>query len=226
MYGPSEVRTWYITAEADFGEDRSKHSLMCAKAGHKVVLDGDEAQQALLRTPKEESDWMIRLALGRQPGQVLPQQSFFSMRDMLENGWDLQTQVREVKVSLEYDFKRRTINVRIVRIEHFDAEHLAFDTVPWGSAEEGEAVRTLFNQWRQENCLKNLEDWRRGDVFLTHHLGNRKRRARSLTADAANSTGIRQQRGATGQVHLRGGSAGLIRMVVMTFLATFMGLGR
>ncbi len=210
-----------FTAEADIDENGRKHPLMCAKAGHKVVPEGDEAQQAWLRTPEGESDWMIQLALGRQPGQVLPQESFFSMRDMLANGWDLQMQTREVKVSLEYDFKRRPVNVRMVRMERFDAEHLAFDTAPWASAEEGEAVRTIFNQWRQENCLKTLEDWQRWQVFLSHHLGNRRRRARGRTGDGTNSTGTRQPRGATGQVHLRGGSTGIIRKVVMTLLTAF-----
>ena len=33
--------------------------------------------------------------------------------------------------------------------------------------------------------------------------------------------GTRQPRGATGQVHLRGGSAGIIRKVVMTLLTAF-----
>lgn len=213
-----------FTAEADIDANGSSHPLMCAKAGHKVVPEGDKARQAWLRTPEGESDWMIRLALGRQPGQVLPQESFFSMRDMLANGWDLQTQTREVKVSLEYDFKRRPINVRMVRMEPFDAEHLAFDTGPWASAEEGEAVRTIFNQWRQENCLKTLEDWQRWQrwqVFLSHHLGNRRRRARGRTGGCTDSTGTRQPRGATGQVHLRGGSMGIIRKVVMTLLTAF-----
>lgn len=195
---------------------------MCAKAGHKVVLDGDAEQQARLRTPEGESDWMIRLALDRVPGQALPQESLFSMRDMLVNGWDLQTQTRSVKVSLEYDFKRRPENVRMVRVEGYGAEHLAFDTVPWKSAAEGETVRTLFRQWRLENNLKTMADWHSWQAFLNHHQGNQRRRDRLLDAQSPGGVdGARPLRGGTGQMHLRGGVDGIVRLVVRSFLAAF-----
>lgn len=211
-----------FTVDADFDEAGKAHPLMCAKAGHKVVIpdNASEEERGRLRTPAGESEWMIRLALGRSPGQKLVQESFFSLRDQLVNHWDLQMQAREVKVSLEYDFKRRPVNPRMVRMAPYDAEHLAFDTEPWVNAAEGEQVRELFRAWRERNCLKTLEDWQRWQVFLTHHLGNRRRRAKGVAAGGAGE-GQKRLRGGTGQKHLRGGEAGLLRLVVRTFLAAF-----
>ena len=214
-----------FTVEPDFDEAGKLHPLMCAKAGHKVVIpEGvSEEERERLRSPAGESDWMIRLALGRQPGQTLAQESFFSLRDQLVNDWDLQTQMREVKVALEYDFKRRPVNARMVRMAPYDAEHLAFDTEPWVDAAEGQRVREIFWQWRQKNCLKTMEDWQRWQVFLTHHLGNRRRRRQAATGvTCVTGDGARRLRGGgTGQKHLRGGEAGMLRLVLRTFLAAF-----
>lgn len=211
-----------FTVEPDVDEAGKPHPLMCAKAGHKVVIpeNASDEERERLHSDAGASDWMIRLALGRTPGQTLEQESFFSLREQLANHWDLQMQVREVKVALEYDFKRRPVNPRMVRMDPYDAEHLAFDTEPWQSAAEGEVVRELFRSWRERNCLKTLEDWRRWQVFLNHHQGNRQRRAKGPTAGTA-APGSRSLRGGTGQKHLRGGEAGLLRLVVRTFLAAF-----
>ncbi|MDG0857344.1 hypothetical protein [Roseateles puraquae] len=136
------------------------HQAICAKAGHKVVIpdDASEAEQARLRTPEGESDWMIRLALSRAPGQKLPQESFFSLRDQLLNGWDLQKQTREVAVALEFDLKRKPTNPRMVRMEPYDTEHLAFDTVPWDSVEDAMLAREVFSRWKREHNLKTMDD--------------------------------------------------------------------
>jgi hypothetical protein len=128
-------------------------------------------------------------------------------------------QQREVKVALEYDFKRRPVNARMVRMAPYDAEHLAFDTEPWTDTAEGERVREIFRQWRQENCLKTLQDWQRWQGFLAHHLGNQRRRQQAASGVTGDET--RRLRGGTGQKHLRGGEGGLLRLVVRTFLAAF-----
>ncbi len=59
-----------------------------------------------------------------------------------------------------------------------------------------------------------------GLVFLAHHLGNRRRRAQGVATGAADE-GRKRLRGGTGQKHLRGGEAGLLRLVVRTFIAAF-----
>jgi len=45
---------------------------------------------------------------------------------------------------------------------------VAFDTVPWQTAEEAVKARSFFDEWREHRCLKTLsdyEDWE--DFYLT-----------------------------------------------------------
>ena len=37
--------------------------------------------------------------------------------------------------------------------------HIACDTVPWDSAGMADHCRARFDGWREDNCLKTLEDW-------------------------------------------------------------------
>lgn len=205
-------------------ERDEEHPALCAKAGHKVLIPDDlpDADKKRLRTPEGESDWMIRLALGRYPRQKLPRESFFSLREQLINEWDLQKKTLDVAVALEYDFKRRPVNPRMVRMAPYGAEHLAFDTEPWDCVEDAMLTREVFRRWKQENNLKTLDDWHRWQAALVVHLGNRRRRVmREAAPKDARQPATLRLRGATGQKHLRGGSAGPLRLVVRTFLAAF-----
>lgn len=204
-------------------ERDGEHPAICAKAGHQVTIpeDASEEERKRLYSAEGASDWMIRLALSRQPGQRLPQDSFDSLRDQLVNGWDLQKRPREVAVALEYDFKRKPINPRMVRLAPYDAEHLAFDTTPWETVDDAVMVREVFRRWKKENCLKTLEDWHRWQAALVTHLGNRRRRLWQPADGEAPGPEAKRLRGGTGQKHLRGGEAGLLRLVVRTFLAAF-----
>lgn len=207
--------------------------IVIAKAGHKVVLDGDEERRRWLRSPAGESDFMIRLALNRHPGQRLPRETFFSAREQLLNGWDLQMHQNEVRVALEYDFKRMPVNPRMVRVEGYDAEHLAFETVPWPTVEAGEQQRVIFDKWRQENCLKTMRDWDNWQAAL--HQGLRNRRLKSGTQASERpgaapssrrllgrpSTGGVTTRGTSGRVYARGGDDKYLRIVIRTFLSAY-----
>ncbi len=220
-----------FTSEAD-----GKHAVVIAKAGHKVVLEGDEARRQWQMTPQGQADFMVRLALNRYPGQKLPQEAFLSMRDQLNSDWDLQMQAREIKVALEYDFKRKPVNPRMVVVEGYETEHLAFDTVPWPNVDEGALVRTIFDQWRLKNCLKTMADWESWQAFMTHHLGNwRRRNAAPSTPQApeapaptaigsaprqlAGAGGVKT-RGGTGMMYARG-NGGYLRLTIRTFLAAY-----
>ncbi|MEN9427234.1 MAG: hypothetical protein RLZZ220_1583, partial [Pseudomonadota bacterium] len=50
---------------------------------------------------------------------------------------------------MEYDFKRRPVDARMVRIESLGVDHLAFATVPWDNVAEGRLARMLFDRWRE-----------------------------------------------------------------------------
>jgi hypothetical protein len=208
-------------------ERDGEHPAICAKAGHQVTIpeNASEEERKRLHSAEGASDWMIRLALARQHGERLPQDSFDSLRDQLVNGWDLQKRPREVAVALEYDFKRRPVNARMVRLEPYDAEHLAFDTQPWETVDDAVMVREVFRRWKKDNCLKTMDDWHRWQAAMVTHLGNRRRRLwQSSGAEAGagpTEPATKRLRGGTGQKHLRGGEDGLLRLVVRTFLAAF-----
>ena len=85
----------------------------------------------------------------------------------------------------------------MVRIESLGVEHLAFATVPWDNAAEGELARMLFDRWREgekdkkgnwvrpAHCLKSMADWttgRRstGSTRATTNAGRVSRRWRRL----------------------------------------------
>lgn len=90
---------------------------------------------------------------------------------------------RDMRLSMEFDFKRRPINPQMIKIESHAVPHLAFNTVPWETVEEGELIRVLFDQWRRGDdkgkpghCLKTMEDWNDWQRFLQLYAGNRLRR--------------------------------------------------
>ena len=87
----------------------------------------------------------------------------------------------------------------MIKIESHGVPHLAFDTIPWKTVEEGELIRVLFDQWRRGDdkgkpghCLKTMEDWDDWQRFQQLYAGNRLRRqtyqARLEKADAQSAS--------------------------------------
>lgn len=158
-----------------------------AKGGIKVLLDsaeGDEAKELELLKPLNQNKFVLDLFVNRHPGQVIKRPSLMSMRDVLLKEWDMQTVDRDMTLNMEFDFKRKPVEARMIKIESHGVEHLAFRTVPWESAEEGQLIRTLFDQWRRGKkgeggkpgrCLKTMEDWHDWQVFQGLYAGNRRR---------------------------------------------------
>lgn len=180
-----------LTGEAD-----GDHPIVVAKAGVKPVHDGDEARSKWLRTSEGENAYMLDLVVNRFAGQKLPRESMMSMRDQLLNGWDLQMQTSEVKLNLEFDFKRKPVNPQMIKIESLGLDHLAFDTVPWETAEEGALVRTIFDKWRETRCLKTMEDWHDWQAFLAFYMSNRRRQQQRATAPPLPLSGSEAENGA------------------------------
>lgn len=132
---------------AELGDTKS----VCAKAGVKPPKGVDENQ------------WMVELFLDRKPRQKVKRKHLASARDMWLKEMDLVAIHTEQTLNLEYDFKRRPVNPRMVKVRHpvsgETVEHLSFDTVPWLTVDEGLDARTYFDEWRVNNCLKTMEDW-------------------------------------------------------------------
>lgn len=105
----------------------------------------------------DHNGFIVDLYFKRRPGQKTMTRPYVSVRDQWIREMDVFRLEREVTMNLEYDFKRRPVNPRMVRAE--DYEHVAFDTVPWPTAEDGLRARSIFDEWRKTRCLKTVEDF-------------------------------------------------------------------
>jgi len=105
----------------------------------------------------DPNGYLVDLYINRQPGQKTMTRPFVSVRDQWIKEIDVFRLERKVTMNLEYDFKRRPVNPRMVRAG--DYEHVTFDTVPWKTAEEGLKARAIFDEWRKTRCLKTVEDF-------------------------------------------------------------------
>jgi hypothetical protein len=194
-----------LTGEAD-----GEHKIVLAKAGVKPPPDEED-----------ENAYMINLFLKREPDQKLRQESFISMREQLTKGWDLQMDGHDVRLNLDFDFKRNPVNPRMEVVSCSGVEHLAFDTVPWQTAEDGVRTRVLFDQWRKTRCLKTMADWEDWQAFLAHQDGNRRRAtaARALHAGDAEGGSGGVTRGAGGRVYKT--KTGFVGIALRTFLTAY-----
>lgn len=149
-----------FTIEAD-----GEHKTVTAKGG---IKPGPDVQ--------DENAFMLDLTINRQPGQKLIYESFISMRDQLPLELDLQTETRQTRINLEYDFKRRPLpeSVRMVPMAGTDQSHLAFDTEPWNTVDEALMTRLIFDAWRDDHCLKTVEDFQDWEHYRAFKMATRK----------------------------------------------------
>lgn len=124
---------------------------------------------------EDRNGYMVDLYAQRQPGQKSMTRPFVSVRDQMIHGLDVVRLERLTTINLEFDFKRRPINPRMV--EYPGGTHLAFDTKPWPSVMEAELARDLFDEWRKKRCLKTMEDWENWDDFYQSHRALTLRRS-------------------------------------------------
>ncbi|NVH52895.1 hypothetical protein HU985_18530 [Photobacterium damselae subsp. damselae] len=100
---------------------------------------------------------MIDLYLDRQPNEMTDNSHLISTSEQWLTESDLVMLKKERRLNLEFDFKRKLVNPRMVEVD--GKEHISFDSVPWRSAEEAQQARVLFDGWRADNCLKTMADW-------------------------------------------------------------------
>jgi hypothetical protein len=182
----------------------NKHQVMQLFAGRTrlqftVEADGDHktvtAKGGIKPGPdvKDENAFMLDLTLNRLPGQKLTYESFISMRDQLPLELDLQTETRETRINLEYDFKRRPISssVRMIPVAGTGQSHLAFNTEPWNTVDEALTTRLIFDAWRDDHCLKTIEDFQTWEYYRTFRMANLKgaKPATPSTAETGKRTG-------------------------------------
>lgn len=139
--------------------------LICMRTrGAVTAVPHEDAEPILAKAsvkppvPKAQHNaYMLDLYLQRQPGQRIDSSSLISTREMWITQRDMVEMKRTMNLNLEFDFKRRPINPRMIEVA--GTHHLALDTVPWRTKEEGEFARAVFDGWRRDNVLKTPEDW-------------------------------------------------------------------
>lgn len=108
-------------------------------------------------TTEEQNAWIMRLYLDRAPGQKIDASHLISLRDQWLTESDLIEIKKQVRLSYEFDQKRQLVNPRMVEVA--GESHIACDTVPWDDAGMADHCRARFDGWREDNCLKTMEDW-------------------------------------------------------------------
>lgn len=131
--------------------------------GFKIVL-----AKAGVKPPieiEDQNEYMLDLYLERQPGQLHAYKSLISTREMWVTESDMNSVLRESRLNLEFDMKRRP--ERPHEREVRGRQHLAFSTQPWRSVQEALEVRARFDGWRKGalgtgrvlKTPKDYDDW-------------------------------------------------------------------
>lgn len=104
--------------------------------------------------------YMVDLYLNRAPGQKLRRGSLISTRDMWLNESDLVAVESDIRLNLEFDFKRQLIAPTM------NDGHLLMYSRPWNDIAQALKQRQLFDDWRQTHTLKDESDWEDWCDFL------------------------------------------------------------
>lgn len=111
--------------------------------------------------PRDDyNPYMVDLYMNRVPGQKLRRGSLISTRDMWLNESDLVAVESEIRLNLEFDFKRQLITPTM------NEGHLLMHSRPWDDMSQALKQRQLFDDWRQTHALKDEADWEDWCDFL------------------------------------------------------------
>lgn len=147
----------------------TEEDLVLAKAGVKPPVKGKEAQ----------NEWMIDLFLRRDSKTQCTVKYLRSLADICRKGGDLTPKEITRTVRLDYDWKRRPVEVSTIPIRGVD--HIAFQTMPWRTVDEALACRRDWSAFiKSDNrVLRSEEDLAEFESYRTmEHLTARIRRPR------------------------------------------------
>lgn len=158
------------------GETIPGHDALLAKAGIKPLAE-----------PADHNDYMLDLYLHRKPGQTHIRRSLVNMRHMWHTESDLVGLEQDIRLNLEYDFKRRPVMPSMGLVRGY--QHLTFRTDPWDTAEDAEVTTVRFRGWSdlQGRLLKTLDDYAR---FSSYLLQYQTMRGLGLQVRSDNSLGV------------------------------------
>lgn len=175
LQGPicQAFRQLYHQIDAEGGEileckHRVQQLIAMKTRGQLTVVPYEQEPQVIakagVQVPEEIEDpmsYMVNLYLDRQPGQKVISRRLISTREQLTAERDLVGIEQEVTLNLEPDSKRQWLAPRQQALEgdYQGRSHLALDSKPLVCVEEALWHKERFKVWREEHCLKTLEDW-------------------------------------------------------------------
>lgn len=134
---------------------------------------------------KDVNDYMLKLFLNRQAGDLTETRPFTSIREQWNKDLDVVKDTREVLLNLEFDFKRQLIEPLTISVGGTD--HLYLDSRPWSNVTEAERARAIFDGWRRKRCLKTLDDWHDYDDHYQFSVTRDRLKANGSNAGIRNS---------------------------------------
>lgn len=151
------VRTTF-TARRAAGFD-----LVCAKGSVKPPTSADTTAQ---------NHHMVRLYQRQHPGMKVAHEQLISAREQLTREADLYGVKRERTLNLRYDFKRKPVRPRMVRLTR-RTERVGWDTAPWQTVAQAEFARARADGWSRDRArlLKTLADYRDWESYFEASWG-------------------------------------------------------
>lgn len=171
-----------LTGQTLYDADKQKDKkIILARAGVQVAVD-IPPKVGIDKLKQLQNQAMLNLYLARTPTTMTQVGQFPSIRDQCEKGIDLHKFVREMRLSLEFDMKRRPVagDELMVRVVDHGGEHIALDTRPWRTVAEFDTARAVMDGWRREHCLITAPDWESLEFALEMDRIRRKLRESGL----------------------------------------------
>jgi hypothetical protein len=143
--------------------------------------------------PKEHlSDphtFMAETYLNRYPGQKMTNTHLISTRQQWLTESDLISYKREITLNMEFDFKRKPVNPRMVSTPY--GMCLSFDTESWETVEQGLISRGIFDQWRRDNSLNTVDKFHEFDDYYQLQLAKKNSGLRRMNSDSCGDVFIK-----------------------------------
>lgn len=112
-----------------------------------------------LSIPKDElhdaHGYIAKTYLNRTHESTVTNAHLISTREQWLTESDLVDYKREIKLNMDFDFKRQPFNPKMVKTKYGDC--LSYDTKTWETVEEGIMAREIFDVWREKNCMTTVE---------------------------------------------------------------------
>ena len=128
--------------------------------GFELVCAKGSVRPDVKPEPVLQNRYMRRLYLGNHYGMQVTHEQLISAREQLTRELDLVGVKRTRTLNLRYDFKRRPVEPRMVRIgPHL--ERIAWNTTPWRTLSEAMSARVHVRAWcaNRTRVFVNMDDY-------------------------------------------------------------------